>query len=248
MISDKVFKLFLRTCIVALFYTFISLLADSPSVPEIPKILDGISLTLKDDKFYLNLISTLKIVASGILLASLAGVPIALVTSMNCFARELIMPIINVIKSIPSISMFPVFIVIMGIGDKSRIFVIFWNSIYAIVSSTIYGLESIDKNAVEAAEVDGASEINVYLKIRFPLALVNIMEGLKIAVSNGFVAIVVAEMLGATKGLGYMIVWSSNAFRYSEMYSYILAISLIGCILTALIEASKKLIERKIYD
>lgn len=158
------------------------------------------------------------------------------------------MPVVNATKNIPSIALFPVFIVLMGIGDAPRIFVIIWNSAYPIISSTLSGIDSINKEVVEAAQNCGANKFQMYAYIKIPLAFIRILEGLKISISNGFIAIVVAEMLGATKGLGYMIVWSTNAFQYPQMYVYILVIALIGFSINVVIEKIIRVVERRMFQ
>ena len=184
---------------------------------------------------------------SGVAIALGVGFVIGMVCSMFDAASMVIMPLVNLIKNIPSIALFPLFIVLMGIGDVSRISVIIWNSLYAIISSTIAGLDLPEREVIEAAQNCGATKWQVYRYVRIPIASINILEGLKISLGSGFIAIVVAEMLGATKGIGYMVLWSSNAFRYSDMYVYILVIALIGFILNALIEKLIYFMKRRLY-
>lgn len=220
----------------------------SPSLPSLSDILISAIEIIVDNKFKANLFYTIKIVVLGVLIAFVFGTALAILCSMHEQLYNLIMPIINSTKNIPSIALFPLFIVLMGIGDEPRIFVIVWNSAYPIISSTLAGLNSIDKDILDAAKNCGASKWQMYRYIKIPLALINILEGLKISAGNGFVAIVVAEMLGATKGLGYMVLWSANAFNYSEMYVYILVIALIGFSINEIIERIIKFAKERIYS
>ena len=220
----------------------------SPSLPPVKDIsLSAIKIFASQD-FYINALYTIKIVMIGVCISLVAGTFIAILCSMNPIANSLIMPIINSTKNIPSITLFPLFIVLMGIGDTPRISIIIWNSIYPIISSTMLGLDSVDKDVIDAGRNCGANNFQIYFYIKIPLAVLNILNGLKISLSNGFIAIVVAEMLGATKGLGYMILWSANTFQYPEMYVYILVIALIGFLINVIIEKIIKKTERKIFD
>lgn len=161
-------------------------------------------------------------------MASVVGIVIAFLMSLNEKMRHIIMPVVECLRNIPAITLFPMLLVIFGIGDSSRIFVIFWTAYPSIIIQTYYGLNNIDNSIVEAAQNCGASNLQVYRYIRFPLAMFDILNGVRIAIGAGFIAIVVAEMLGATKGLGYMILWCTNAFKYPETYAYIVIVSLIG--------------------
>lgn len=220
---------------------------NSPSLPSLTKIAKAGADIFSSPKFYTNLSYTLKIVAIGIAVSFVGGVIVSILCSMVDWLNDLVMPIINSTKNIPSIALFPLFIVLMGIGDTPRIFVIVWNSVYPIISCTFVGLNSPDQDVIDAAQNCGASKWQVYRHVRIPLAVLDMLNGLKVSVGNGFIAIVVAEMLGATKGLGYMVLWSANAFRYAEMYIYILVIALIGFLFNVVIDKIIKTTEKEIY-
>lgn len=238
---------FMSLLLVIFTYHVARQIRDSPSMPELSAILNSAMRILFSREFYGNLLYTVKIVVTGVAISFLLGTVIAIICSANRRIYSLIMPIVNSTKNIPSIALFPLFIVLLGIGDTPRVFVIIWNSIYPMISSTLAGINSMDKEVIEAAENCGANKYQIYKYILVPLSLINILEGLKISIGNGFIAIVVAEMLGATKGLGYMVLWSANAFRYSEMYVYILIIALVGFFINAVIEKIINVTERKMY-
>ena len=237
----------LSAFIVILAYSLLSTIKHSPSLPSVDKIAKAGMAIVLSESFATNALYTIRIVITGILIALTGGFVIAVICSMFAVPRALIMPIINATKNIPSIALFPLFIVLMGIGDEPRIFVIIWNSTYPIIASIMAGLNSVDKDIVDAALNCGAGKKDLYFRIKIPLSFINLLEGLKISAGNGFVAIVVAEMLGATKGLGYMILWSANAFKYPDMYFYILVVALIGLTINVAIEKLINFTERKMY-
>ena len=233
--------------IVVMAYSVLRLVTKSPSIPTLSSILESSKEIILSKEFYINLCYTIKIVTISISISFVTGTLLGISCSMNNILYSLVMPIINSVKNIPSISLFPLFIVLMGIGDAPRITIIIWNSIYPIISTTLAGLNSVDKSVVQAAEVCGATKYQVYSRIKIPLATITILEGLKISIGNGFIAIIVAEMLGATKGLGYMILWKANTFKYSEMYFYILVVALIGFTINVAIEKLIIYVEKEIY-
>lgn len=223
-------------------------LKNSPSMPHVGRLWDSFVAITRSATFYTNLLYTARIVVTGVIISLVVGFTIALLCSLFEPVYEIIMPIINSTKNVPSIALFPLFIVLMGIGDEPRIAVIVWNSIYPIISSTLAGLMFPDEEIIEAAQNCGADKWQIYKYVRIPLSVPHILEGLKICAGNGFIAIVVAEMLGATKGLGYMVLWSANAFKYADMYIYILVIALIGFSINVVIEKIITITERKMYD
>lgn len=217
-----------------------------PTLISINKIINSLFTILTNNSFIENLLSTMKLILIGISIAIIFGVLCAIVMDMNKSLFEIINPIIELFRNIPSITLFPILLVIYGIGDASRIFVIFWTSYPSILLSTLYGLRNVNKEIIEASANCGANKYQTMLYIKFPLCIPDILNGIKIGIGSGFVAIVVAEMLGASKGLGYMVLWSTNSFKYSETYAYILIIGFIGAMMNYLMQLLIEKEERRL--
>lgn len=209
-------------------WQFLSTAEGNPAIPSVKAIAEAFCRIITDAKLYTSLFSTIKLVVIGVLMATAIGVAVAFLMSLNDNIKHIIMPIVECLRNIPAITLFPMLLVIFGIGDSSRIFVIFWTAYPSIVIQAYYGLNNIERSIIEAAQNCGASKLQIYRYIRFPLAVFDILNGVRIAIGAGFIAIVVAEMLGATKGLGYMILWCTNSFKYPETYAYIVLVAAIG--------------------
>ena len=216
------------------------------AIVGIDKIFTSLINILKDQKFYSHLLSTLKILCIGIGIAVVLGITVGILIDMSELIKGLTTPVIELLRNIPSITLFPIILVIFGIGDFSRIFIIFWTATPPVIISTIYGLRNIDKEIINASEVFGANKLQRMIYIKFPLAMLEILNGIKIAIGNGFVAIVVAEMLGASKGLGYMVLWATNSFKYNETYAYIIIIAVVGFMANMIMSVIIKEYERRI--
>lgn len=244
----KIKKLLLNLLGIIIFIALWQLLHDikaNPAIPSVSEILNSLFNIILDHKFYSNVISTVKLVFIGVLMATIVGIGTAFIMSFNEKMKHILMPVIECLRNIPAITLFPMLLVLYGIGDMSRIFVIFWTAYPSIIIQTYYGLTNVDNVLVEAAQSCGANKLQIYRHILFPLATSQILTGIKIAIGSGFVAIVVAEMLGASKGLGYMILWCTNAFKYPETYAYIIIVALIGGLFNLIMNRIIKFYERK---
>lgn len=217
-----------------------------PAIVSLGDVLCALMRITSKIDFYENTLATMKIVFSGITVAVISGVFLGVAIDFNHRIKYLISPLIEMLRNIPSITLFPILLVIYGIGDEARIFVIFWTSVPAVVLSTVYGLRTVDKSVVEASQIDGGNSVDIMARIKIPLAFPEILNGIKIGVGNGFVAIVVAEMLGASKGLGFMVLWTTNSFKYDETYAYIISIALVGGLFNLLMGWLIKQYERRI--
>ncbi|MCQ2059778.1 MAG: ABC transporter permease [Bacteroidaceae bacterium] len=228
------------------FWQVLCAVKQDPALISIEKIFNSLVNIVNDKRFYANLLSTLKIVLSGIIVAIVFGMSAGILMDINESIKNIFSPIVEMFRNIPSITLFPILLVIYGIGDTARIFIIFWTASPAIILATTYGLRMVDRDVVEAAQSAGADSARIMMQIKLPLAMPEILNGIKIGIGSGFVAIVVAEMLGATRGLGYMVLWSTNSFKYSETYAYILIIALVGAIVNLMMNIIIKIYEVKV--
>lgn len=208
-------------------WQMISLTSSSPALPEVGEIFGKLSDILQDRKTYVHILASVKIVSMGIAVAVVFGITIAVIMSMFEPVRLALSPLFESLRGVAALTLFPLLIATLGIGDISRVFVIFWTAWPSVLISTINGLDT-DKLLVEAAQDCGASKLQEYRYVRIPLAIPAMINGIRIGISGGFISLIAAEMLGATKGIGYMLLWSSHAFDFKGVYAYIILIALIG--------------------
>lgn len=202
---------------------------NSPIMPETENIISSMYFNLSDADYSEHILSTCKITMYGIVAASISGLLFAVICSLKEELKYLIEPVISKMKNIPAIAMFPMILLLLGTSDISRETIIFWTAFPPIFISSLYGLESVDKTVIEAAMLS-ADKIQILMHIKIPLAYGNILNGIKIGIGTGFISVVTAEMLGASKGIGYMILWNTNAFKYADVYANILIVAVIATI------------------
>lgn len=217
---------------------------NQPAIVGIEGIASAFVGVMADKSLLTNVSSTIKILSLGVLAASVSGIAVAFIAVYERRIEAAISPIIGVCRNIPSITLFPILLVMYGVGDASRVFVIFWTAFPPVFLSSVRGLSSVDKGLVEAGSALGMTKAQVMRLVVLPLSLPQIVNGIRIGTGSGFVAIVVAEMLGATNGIGYMVLWTTNSFRYPETYVYILLIGFIGTAVNSVMEMAERKCER----
>ena len=220
----------------------------SPAIPPMTSVIHAI-LELPDNaKFGSHLVSTTSILMYGILTGATAGFILGAVIDISAPVKAVVSGVVHFMRGIPAIALFPLILAVLGIGDSSRIAVIIWTAFPPVFISTVYGMQSVDKDVIGAASLDGANRISIAVRVKIPMALCEIMNGIKIAIGTGFISVVTAEMLGANKGIGYMILWSTNAFKYAEVYAYIFVVAVMGFIMSLAMETLTKILEKRIYQ
>ena len=224
-----------------------SLINGGVFISDIEDILNSFITIILKKELYFNIIATMMIVLAGVSLAVILGLLCSFIFIIDNRIYLTFNLIITVIRHIPTIALFPVFMSVFGISNMARISLILLNSIPCIILSSYHGLCNVDKSLIEAGQCDGCSDLRILFAIKFPIALDELLNGISISIGNGFVAVVVAEMLGASNGLGYMIMWSNNAFNYSETYCYILILAILGVLINFVLNLFIKRYKRYIY-
>ena len=219
----------------------------SPAIPKLSDVLEAVSKLPFNEKFTEHLWSTSKILLKGILTGATAGFILGVICDISNIAKAVINGVVHFIRGIPAIALFPLILAILGIGDESRIAVIIWTAFPPVFISTVFGMDSVSSDVIGAASLDGADRARIAMQIKIPVAICEILNGLKIAIGTGFISVVTAEMLGANKGIGYMILWSTNAFKYSEVYAYIFVVAVMGFIMSAVVDLITKFVEKRIF-
>ena len=225
--------------ILLLMWHFTSLARASPSLPQPTNVLITTWELLRDGILTEHIFASLKIILIGITIAVVLGFSLGILMFRYTILKLMLLPLIESIRGIAALTLFPLLIVLFGIGTFSRVFVISWTAWPAVVLSTLHSLQ-IDEYTVEAAKVCGAGEWRVITSIRIPIALPNIFTGIRIGVSGGWIGLVAAEMLGATRGLGYFLLWSSQSFQFERVYATIIVIASIGGVINFLLLSAQK--------
>uniref|UniRef100_UPI00242A8EE7 ABC transporter permease n=2 Tax=Megamonas TaxID=158846 RepID=UPI00242A8EE7 len=119
----------------------------------------------------------------------------------------------------------PMFLIWFGIGESSKIALIAYATFVPLITYVIDGIKNTDPVLIRSARSLGATPFQVFTKVIFKSAMPHIFAGMKISLALTFSALVVAEMMGASEGLGYIIVNAKNWFKMADMF---LAATLIG--------------------
>ena len=157
----------------------------------------------------------------GVVIAVVLGILIATKRDFD----NILSPILNLVGPIPVFAFLPMFLIWFGIGESSKIALIAYATFVPLITYVIDGIKNTDPVLIRSARSLGATPFQVFTKVIFKSAMPHIFAGMKISLALTFSALVVAEMMGASEGLGYIIVNAKNWFKMADM---ILAATLIG--------------------
>jgi NitT/TauT family transport system permease protein len=174
---------------------------------------------------------TLSRAALGFALAAVLGVPFAASMARSATVRNLFEPIFFFGYPIPKIALFPVFTYVFGIGSPSKIAFTFLECLYPIVVTAYLAFRAIPTRMIWVAENMGAPQQTILRRVILPAALPGIFAGLRIALPISIIVIVLTEMIGDSRGLGYYIAVSGTRFAFQNVYAAILVIGVCGFVL-----------------
>lgn len=176
-----------------------------------------------------DFISTLKRTLYAFGMAAAAGIPVGIVLGSNQKVYRSIEFLIDFFRSTPATAMFPLFLLIFGIGDFAKIAVAAFAAWLVVVFNVAYGVMNARQTRILAARVMGASSLRVFRDVMFFESLPQTFVGLRMAASVALVVVIVAEMfIGSSDGLGRRIIDSQQVFDLQQMYASIIASGAMG--------------------
>jgi ABC-type nitrate/sulfonate/bicarbonate transport system permease component len=182
-----------------------------------------------------NAVASLARVVTGIGLSFLVAVPLGILIGRYRILDMLTDWSIQIFRSVPPISLIPMAILLLGIGDKPAISLIFLSGLWPLLINTIFGVRGIERTLMKVARAARAGELLVMRDIILPAALPSIFTGLRLAVGAGWLTVVTAEMIAVKSGLGYMILNGQLTFRSDLIIAGIVVIGAIGLLADQLV-------------
>ena len=164
----------------------------------------------------------------GLAVSELIAIPLGLLIGWFGKVEEYLDPLLQMLRNISVLALFPVFILFLGIGETSKIAIIIWATLWATLISTIAGVKNIDPLLVKSAKSMGISNLHLFAWVVLPAALPSILTGFRLSATTSILVVVAAEMLGASKGLGYLIFYAEQAYDIPLMYVGIVLITVLG--------------------
>jgi len=167
---------------------------------------------------------------AGFLLAVALAIPLGAAIAWYTPVREFLQPSLEVFRNTATLALLPVFTMLLGIGETSKIAIVLYACFFPILLSTISGVATVDPQLLRSARVLGLSPIETFRKVAFPAAVPTIFTGVRIAGAAAILVLIAAEMIGATAGIGFLINYSQYNFLIPKMYAGIVTTSLLGLI------------------
>ena len=182
----------------------------------------------KDGQLWDNTRASLVRSLVGFLIAIGAGVPLGLLIGWYRPVSEILGPLLELFRNTAALALLPVFILLLGIGETSKIAIVVYACTWPILLNTISGVRTVDPVLIKSARSMSLPPHRLFAKVILPASLPTVFTGIRLAGASSILVLVAAEMVGAKAGLGYLVNASQQNFAIPDMYAAIIAISVIG--------------------
>jgi len=172
--------------------------------------------------------ATLERVAVGFTTGAVLALALGLPAGRWRAVRNLLEPVVEILRPIPPLAMLPLFIVWVGIGEPSKVAFITYATFFPMFLTTVHAVQQVDPLLLRAASSLGARGAPLFFRVVLPAALPEIVTGLRLGVALSFFVIVISEFIGAEQGLGYLINDGRNFFLVPQMLGAAIVLGLLG--------------------
>jgi NitT/TauT family transport system permease protein len=178
---------------------------------------------------------------SGLGLAVASAIPLGLLIGWYKPVATLLNPLLEVFRNTAALALLPVFVLILGLGETSKVAIITYACTWPILLNTISGVRTVDPLLIKSARSLGLGPLRLFQKVILPAAVPTVFTGVRLAGAYSILILIAAEMVGAKAGLGYLINYAQYNFAVPDMYAGIVTISAIGLVVNQVLV----LIERR---
>jgi ABC-type nitrate/sulfonate/bicarbonate transport system permease component len=216
--------------------------SDTFYFPPLTDIFEKFQETWLFDRVGSDVVPSLERLAFGYVIAVVVAVAVGIPLGMNPTLRAATSPIVEFLRAIPPPALLPFAIVVLGVGNSGKIFLIAFVCLWPVLLNTIDGVTGIDPTLNDTARVYGVKGRDRLQRIILPAASPQIFAGMRTSLSLALILMVISEMVASTNGIGFFVLQSQRSFAIPEMWSGILLLGLLGYLLNVVFV----LVERRV--
>jgi len=188
------------------------------------------------------LLSTLGLFALSFVLSVFIGIGLGLLMGMSRICRNLLEPLIELIRPMPKPALLPILMLFLGIGLLMKTTIVVLTGLFPVLINTLQGVIGVDPVLTGTGLTFGLGRTALVRKVILPAAMPYALSGVRISLGLCLLVTVLAEMLTATSGLGFTILHAERQFRIGHMYAWLIVLAVLGFVMNlAITQLEKKL-------
>lgn len=196
--------------------------------PPLPAILERFQDLWLFDHFISDVIPSVGNLVLGFLIAAIIGTALGILFALVRPVSDLLYPLVNFYRAVPSVAIIPVFIALLGFGNEVKLLIIVLAALPPTLISTLDGVRSVEPMIKDVARVYRLTAIEKLFGVYLPAASPQIFSGFQVSLQFSFVAMIASEMLGSTEGIGAMTLLAQQTFTSTDMWAGVILLGIIG--------------------
>lgn len=178
--------------------------------------------------FWLNIQVSFERVVRGFVYGGTIAIALGLIVGLWAVGRKIIDPALAAFRTIPSLAWVPLFILWMGIGEQPKIMLIAIGAFFPIYTNLVSGIQQVDRKLIEAAKAYGYQRHSLAWHVILPATLPSLMTGMRLGLAQAWLFLVAAELIGASRGLGFLLIDGQNSGRPDVIVLSIILLAVAG--------------------
>ncbi|RZI50185.1 ABC transporter permease [Aeribacillus pallidus] len=176
----------------------------------------------------------------GFGIALLIAIPLGLLIGWYPIVSDLLNPVLELFRNTAALALLPVFILVFGIGETSKVAIVLFACTFPVLLNTISAVRNVDPLLIKSARSMGLPPYKLFYQVILPASIPTIFTGIRMAGTASILVLIAAEMVGAKEGLGYLINYTQMNFQIPEMYAGIITIAILGFVLNYILVSLEK--------
>ena len=179
---------------------------------------------------------TLTEILLGFALTVVTSIPLGLIIALSPIAKQLVYPPVVLMQLVPEIAVAPLFLVWLGFGIESKVLLTVLMTFFPLLLASISGFQILDDRLLYLTRSMGATRWQTFRYLRFPAALPVIFSGIKTSATIAATAAIVAEFVGANKGLGYVLLRGTSTMDIELVFAVLVVLTIVGIAINYIVE------------
>jgi NitT/TauT family transport system permease protein len=203
-------------------------------LPKPSSIFSNLIIIIQRGLLQKNLGITLYEILIGFLIGGIIGIVLGTLVALSSFLNRIIYPFIVAFQSIPKVAIAPLMVIWFGFGVESKIVMTIIISFFPVLVNTIAGLRASDQSQLDLMTSLAATKWQTFRYVRLPNSLPYIFAGLEIGIVLSVIGAIVGEFVGASKGLGYLMMFFNARLDVASVFAILLVLGVLGYLLQSL--------------
>jgi NitT/TauT family transport system permease protein len=196
--------------------------------PPLTRVIEALGQMIGSGVLFRNVWVSLERAAIGFALAVVVAIPLGFLMGRYARFERVTDLLVQTLRNTSQFALMPVFILVLGIGEASKVAVCFYAAVFFLLINTIMGVKSVDPLLLKAARSMGTSDLDLFRKVIFPSSIPSIVAGARLGVKSALFSVIAAEMLAAQSGIGFLIQHAQLMLETPDMYAGIITLTIVG--------------------